>query len=190
MTTPDPQSAQLSHAAADEGDVDNILERKLSLAWARGGRILALGCGSFAEGLGLAGRDLSNVTVIDSDDAELARIEARYDRQIVALHGETVTFLEQFMSTGERFDLVYSRRGLAVATERNLLHTCFLIESVLRPGGEAIIVLDLPSRTEAATSGGGNGRLGPDPFAAWTLARIADNRSGETVVARFALRGF
>lgn len=80
----------------------------LHTAFAERGRICALGSGDFFEGERLIGRDLSNVTLVDTDQIRLDGIRQKHRLQIVTECAEPATFLRRSGRRREYFDLIYA----------------------------------------------------------------------------------
>ncbi len=116
-------------------DYPQDVERILYQAWATGKRIAVLGCSDFAEADALTGRDLSNITVVETDVAALCRVKQRHGHQIVIERRSSIDFLRNTINAQECFDLVYSRSLFHSWDNRIAQPSLELIRQSLKPDG-------------------------------------------------------
>lgn len=118
--------------------------RILSTAWAEGRRTCVLGCGQFAEGDALTGRDLSNVTVVEQDAATLDAILLRHHHQIVIERADPIRFLSRTIRQHEQFDLIYSIALPEMLGDQPLSRLIALAHQALAPGGVLLLANQAP----------------------------------------------
>lgn len=128
--------------------------RTLAMAWAEGRRTCVLGCGQFAEGDPLTGRDLSNVTVVEQDAAVLDAILRRHHHQIVVERADPVRFLNRTIRHGEHFDLIYTIALPETLGDQPLSRLIALAHQALSPGGVLLLANPAPPVEQSAAASG------------------------------------
>lgn len=119
------------HATDYPEDIERILYR----AWATGKRVAVLGCSSFIEADALTGRDLSNITVVETDAAAILRVKQHHGHQIVIEQQSNVEFLRSTVEARECFDLIYSLTLLQSPADKSAEPCLGLIRQALKPDG-------------------------------------------------------
>ncbi len=119
-------------------------ETVVSAAWQAGKRILVLACGHFREGDGLAGNDLTNITLVDQDPLSLDVVRDLHETRVNLHEANVFRYLRNAAARGEKFDLIYTL-GLTDYLDvraMQLLHR--LVMSCLAPQGTFLLANFLP----------------------------------------------
>ncbi len=143
-----------------------IAEEKLIRAWQKGARICILGHGNLRAIRSLVKQDLSNVTIVDPDPAQLLRSEERFGTSLVSVNSTAESFLGQCQT---RFDLICATtaadhltptelsnllaRGRHALTEHGALQIASFVPQHLGTGWRrACLGWEIESHTERQTA--------------------------------------
>ncbi len=108
--------------------------RRLARAWQLGRRICVLGGGILGAARVLAGRDLSNITVIDDDRCMAAQLRDHFGGSFQLVEASPAKFLRDKGST-ERFDVICSAELADTFASHGLAVLLPAMRRLLAPGG-------------------------------------------------------
>jgi hypothetical protein len=113
-------------------------------AWKAGRRICMPGCSDFSALEGLAGHDLSNITVADANPDCLAKLKGQLGPSIIAIAQEPAEFLRSEQASGHRFDLICAAEQLDGLAPTSLAATLSAMRGILWPDGKILTASMLP----------------------------------------------
>ncbi len=128
----------MSQKVADE-QREKIAIKMIRIALAQGHRIAVLNDCKVFETAALKGRNLSQITLADSDSSRLKRLGETYGHQIVVECTDILSFLEQSDRLGETYDLILAMKVADQLADEKFAKYIKAMAAILNKGGLVVI---------------------------------------------------